>query len=101
MTGTITAPAQHIARDTYTGKHIARGARRSDIFTASELAAMAETMTNRTIVLWEFCGHVNGQPIYGRTRFVAQPDGSLAGYDSEGVCTIIHPADRKIRVITK
>lgn len=98
---TTTMEAQHIASDTYAGKWTARGTRRSDVFTAGELAAMTETMTDRTIVLWEFSGHVNGQPLYVRTRFVGQADGSLAGYDSDGALTIIHPADREIRIITK
>jgi len=97
MTATITAPAARIAKDTYTGKWTVRGSRRSDVFTAAELAAM----TDGIIVLWEFSGHVNGQPLYARTRFVGQADGSLAGYDSDGTRTIIHPADRKIRIITK
>jgi len=86
-----------IAPDTYTGTWTVRGTRRSDVFTAAELAAMADGV----IVLWEFVGHVNGQPLWARTRFVGQADGSLAGYNSDGTRTIIHPADRKVRVLTK
>jgi hypothetical protein len=97
----VTMAAQWIAPDTYVGKWMIRGTRRSDVFTASELATMATTMVDRIIVLWEFCGHVNGKPLYVRTRFVGQADGSLAGYNSDGTVSVIHPASRKIRVITK
>jgi hypothetical protein len=98
---TTTMEAQYIAPDTYAGRWTVRGTRRSDVFTAGELAEMAETMPDQTIVLWEFSGHVHGQPLYVRGRFVGQADGSLVGYDSNGARSIIHPADRKIRVITK
>lgn len=98
---TNTAPARHIARDTHTGKHAVRGARRSGIFITRELAAMAETAPDRMIILWEFSGHVNGQPLYVRTRFVAQADRSLAGYSSDGQLAIVHPADRTLRVLTR
>lgn len=98
---TTTMAAQHIAPDTYAGKWTVSGTRHSDVFAAAELAAMTETMTDRLIVLWEFSGHVNGQPLYNRTRFVGQADGSLAGYDSDGALKVIHPADREIRIITK
>lgn len=96
-----TMAAQHIAPDTYVGKWTVSGPRHSDVFAASELATMTETMPDRLIVLWEFSGHVNGQPLYVRTRFVGQADGSLAGYDSDGTLNVIHQAGCAIRVITK
>ena len=86
-----------IERDTYTGKYTVTGSRNSDVFTAAELAAMF----TGTFVVWEHVGTVSGRSLWGRTRFVAQPDGSLAGFDSDGVCKIIHPADRRLRIITK
>lgn len=88
----------HIAADTYTGRHMIRSnKKRSGVFTAQELAAMA----SEARPFWEFSGHVQGVALYVRTRFVGQPDGSLRGYDSTGRLVIIHPTDRKIRVITK
>jgi hypothetical protein len=95
MTETRTAPAMHIERDTYTGKHIVTGTHRTGVFQARELAVPGQIIT-----VWESFGHVHGQAVYGRTRFVGQEDGSLAGYDSEGALKIIHPATRQIRVIT-
>ena len=92
--------APYITRDTYVGDSFVNASRKSGVFTAAELAAMADRETG-IVVLWEFSGHVHGRPLFGRGRYVAQADGSLVGYDSDGAMKIIHPADRKIRVMTK
>lgn len=98
MTAT-TAPA-YIAPDTYTGRWTRQGNKiRSDVFTAAELAAMVAP--DATLVVWEYFGTVRGLASYHRTRFVAQADGSLVGYSASGACTIIHPAGRRIRVMTR
>ncbi len=88
----------YIAADTYTGRHTLRSnGKRSDVFTARELAAMTP---GEERPFWEFSGHVRGVALYVRTRFVGQEDGSLAGYCSEGRLVVIHPADRKVCVLT-
>lgn len=96
MTETST-PARYIDADTYTGTWTVSGSRKSDQYRAGELAEMFGT---EVFVVWEFAGHVRGRALYARTRFVAQPDGSLAGYNSEGTIVIVHPADRVLRIAT-
>ena len=93
------APA-YLARDTYTGKHTLRSNRvRSDVFEARELAAMAN---GQVIVLWESMGHTRGGvQLFARSRYLPQADGSLVAYNADGGRTLIHPADRKIRIRTK
>lgn len=93
------APA-YLERDTYQGKHTLRSNKvRSDVFKASELAAMAN---GQVIVLWESAGRMHdGVQLFCRARYVALSDGSLVGYDWAGAREIIHPADREIRVWTK
>lgn len=89
-----------IAPDTYVGRWTRRirpGTHRNDLFTAAELA----TLFTVPAAIWEYSGGVGGRDLYVRTRYVGQADGTLAGYDSDGRCTIIHPADRKIRILTK
>jgi hypothetical protein len=98
---TTTTAAPFIAADTFTGRHTLRSnAARSDVFTAAELAAGGKV--GEVLVLWESAGRMHdGVRLFCRTRFVPQADGSLHGYDSDGVRKIIHPADREIRVMTK
>lgn len=92
----------HVARDTYAGRYYRIGipaGRQADTFTARELGAFANA--EGWIIVWEFSGHTRaGSPIFVRSRFLQAEDGSLHGYDSEGVKKIIHPADRAIRVLT-
>jgi len=99
MNTTTTAP-RHIAPETnYTGRHQRRGvpaAHRVSAFTASEIARIASEG-----VIWEFSGHVQGLPIFSRSRYVALADGSLAMYSSTGARTGIHPAGRTLRVLAK
>lgn len=98
---TITAPA-YVARDTHQGKWQTtspRGARRTDVFTASELGQYARE--DGFVVLWELSGHTrSGRELFTRHRYLPTADGRLHGYDSEGARKIIHPADRALRVAT-
>jgi len=67
-------------------------------FTASELA----TMLGAEGTFWEFHGHThNGRPLFGRTRYVADAEGNLAVYCSEGRLVLVHPARRKIGVLAR
>lgn len=88
----------YLAPDAHTGRHSLRSNKvRSDVFSARELAEMTQ---GEERIFWEFSGHVNGVALYVRIRFVGQQDGRLVGYSSEGTRIVIHPADRKVRVIT-
>lgn len=98
MTNTASAPIPFIEKDTYAGRYVVRTAgKRSDVFTARELVEMFGA--GKVAVLWE----VNklDASMAHRNRWIGQADGSMAGFNSDGVCVIIHPADRRIRVITK
>ena len=100
MTNTTQTEApDFIARDTYAGRHTVLrhpGTVRSAVFTAAELAAMAPSG-----ILWEAFGRVQGCEGFGRTRYVADAEGNLHCYDSDGAKKIVHPAGRRIRVLTK
>lgn len=100
MTTTRTAPAPHIAASTHTGRW-ARPANgvRSDVFTARELVEIFGVGQVR--IVWEFSGHTHGEALYCRTRFIGQEDGSLAAYAKDGHLVLVHPADRRIRIITR
>ena len=43
----------------------------------------------------------NGLRLFARTRFIADSEGDLHGYDSNGRKVIIHPADRKVWFLTR
>jgi hypothetical protein len=91
-----------IVKDAYKGQWtVSSNKRRSDVFTAEELTRMAGRDENGFIIIWKFFGHVNGVKCYGRERGVARKDGSIAAYDSNGALSIVHPADRKIRILTR
>lgn len=88
--------APHIARDTYKGRHTVtrRDASGHGNRTAGWLAA--HIGDGNTAVLWLYSGHTaDGRLLYVRTRFVAR-GGQLYGYDSSGVCKVIHPAHRVV-----
>ena len=95
----IEAP-KFIARDTYNGRHsIHRPVAKvkAGSFLAREIAAMASDG-----VIWESFGATfSGRESFGRSRYVADAAGNLYIYNSEGALVIIHPADRKIRLLTK
>lgn len=102
MTQTSTATAEapaYIARDTYAGRHAIHrpvAKVRAASFTAAELAAIAPTG-----VLWESFGATfPGRESFGRVRYVADAEGNLHIYDADGARKCIHPAARKVRVLT-
>jgi hypothetical protein len=92
------APA-FIARDTHASCHsihrpVAKVKAAS--FTAAELAALAPAG-----IIWQSFGATfPGRESFGRNRYVADAEGNLHVYDSEGAKVIIHPAARSIRVLT-
>ena len=105
MSNLDTAPATYIAKSEHRGtwvKTLASGYR-IDAFTAREIAEMdLPRGATGEINLWEAsASRTGGVQFFYRTRFVAQADGSLAAYASDGHLVIIHPADRKIRIRTK
>ena len=66
---------------------------------ASKLSSLAG---GDEIAIWEFSGHLrNGKPLFCRTRVRAGADGNLLGFDSNGQRTIIHPADRVIKILVQ
>ena len=67
-------------------------------FAACEIA----TMLGSEGSFWEFHGHTrSGHPLFGRTRYVADAQGNLAVYCSEGRLVLVHPAGRKIGVLAR
>ena len=99
MNATIEAP-RHIAPETdYAGRYQRVGvpaAHRVSAFAASEIAEIAGEG-----VIWELSGHVQGRPLFSRSRYVALADGSLAMYSSTGARTGIRPAGRTLKVLAK
>ncbi|AHB79632.1 hypothetical protein PBI_VALIDUS_102 [Mycobacterium phage Validus] len=98
-TATATIDTTYIARDTYTGRWMvthktdARLGRRTAAFLADMIGE------GNTGVIWEYAGRTHtGRHLFVRTRFVAR-GGALVGYDSDGVCKVVHPADRVIGFI--
>lgn len=98
-----TTTAARIAPSTHAGRWTRKGTpagMRTSRFTAAELADMLG-QGGEPFTVWEFSGHVNGQPLFHRTRLAAQPDGSLAAYSSEGQRVAIHPADRTLAILCR
>lgn len=99
-TATRTSP-DYIAADTHTGRWSRVGipaGMRADTFTAAELA----TLFGAEFTVWEHSGHVrDGRPLFVRSRFVPNADGSISGYDSHGRLVIVHPAGRTIGILTR
>lgn len=87
----------YIARDSYSGRHaVLRRKAKAASFKAAEIAAFAPTG-----VIWESFGHpFPGREGFGRSRYVAAPNGDLHIYASDGHLVIVHPAERVIRVLT-
>lgn len=89
-----THPA-YIAKDTYTGKHsVTRLNPKTSVYTAGELAAMASESA-----VFTYSGTVGGRSLFVRNRYVADADGNLYCYDSEGAWKGTHPAARRLRVL--
>lgn len=91
--------ATFIAPDTYTGKHTTffnPKAHRVARYNASELIAFG-----REGSFFESMGRMrNGKELFTRTRYVADDAGNLHCYAANGSRTIIHPADRVLRILT-
>lgn len=95
---TSTEAPNYIAREVgYTGRQtVIRKSPKAASFTAAEIAAMAPTG-----IIWESFGHpFPGKEGFGRSRYVAAPNGDLHIYATDGHLVIIHPAARRIRVLT-
>lgn len=98
QTSTATAP-DFTARDTYAGRHIrwnVPAGMRAIVVTAGALAAIAPEGA-----IWESAGHVSGRELFGRSRYIADAAGNLHVYDSAGRKVIVHPADRRLRVLAR
>lgn len=100
-----TTPAAYIAKSAHEGDWVktVRSGYRIDAFTARELAEMdLPRGATGEFNLWEAApSRQSGVQFFFRVRFVAQPDGSIAAYASDGHLVIIHPADRKLLIRTK
>ena len=98
-----TAPAPYIAAEPkvegrrYHRTGIPAGMRLT-YFTAAALAKVLGPEGT----FWEYHGHTrSGHPLFGRTRYVADAQGNLAVYCSEGRLVLVHPAGRKIGVLAR
>ncbi len=101
MTNTTQAEApNYIARDAYEGRHSIHrpnGKVKAGTFLAIEIAEMASEG-----VIWESFGATfPGRESFGRSRYIADADGNLHVYDSNGRKIIVHPARRRLRLLTK
>lgn len=103
MTNT-TAP-EYTDRDTYTGKWRVTKSPRNAAYGIGSASArdLADTYGAGTpFIIWEYVGNLhNGLQLFVRTRFIADSEGDLHGYDSNGRKVIIHPADRKVWLLTR
>ena len=95
MTTTQSTAPGSLDKDTYTGRHTrSAGSARVGQFRAERIAQLASEG-----VIWESFGHVGGVERFSRSRYVADVDGSLFVYSPSGSLTLIHPADRVIRIL--
>lgn len=89
--------SDYIAKDTYTGKQtmtLNANKHKVTIYTAREIAGFLSEGA-----VFESFGSVYGKERFGRTRYVADSAGNLHCYDSNGRKIIVHPADRKLRIL--
>ena len=97
-----TAPA-YIERDTYTGRWSVTKATTNTEYGVGRAFAhdLAARHGRAPFIIWEFSGHTpSGQRLFHRSRYLADADGNLHGYDSNGRKVIVHPADREVRFLT-
>lgn len=87
----------NIAKDAYTGKHTIRFSSAKHKVITCTARALAQFSSEGAV--FESFGHVGGGECFGRTRYVADSEGNLHCYDSNGERKIIHPADRKLRIL--
>jgi len=92
--------SQYISRDDYKGKWYAYRAN-ADKLGCRTAGWLAENIgEGNTAIVWEYAGKTDSEKlVFVRTRFVAR-NGQLVGFDSDGVCKIIHPADRNVRFLS-
>lgn len=97
-TTAVTEAPKFIERDTHEGRHWRRGIPkgfRTDVYTAGELAA-----SKSEGVIWEV-QTIDGRPTLFRSRYRADAGGNLHLYAADGHRTIVHPAARRLRILTK
>jgi len=97
-TTAVTEVPKFIERDAHEGRHWRRGVPkgfRTDVYTAGELAAIKPEG-----VIWEVQA-IDGRPALFRSRYRADGDGNLHLYAADGHRTIVHPAARRLRILTK
>ncbi len=86
---------EYIDADTYAGRwYRPQGKFLTDTYTAGELAELGIT------VMWKSFGHVNGVEMFGRDRFLADSEGNLHVYAQDGHKVIVHPFQRRLRILT-
>ena len=95
---TTEAPA-YINADDFTGTHMItvngpRKGMRIMKVTARWIAANASEG-----VFFDSFGSVRGGEGFARNRYVADAEGNLHCYDSEGAKKIVHPAERALRIL--
>ena len=102
---THTTAPEYTDRDTYTGRWRVTKSPRNAAYGIGSASArdLADTYGAGTpFIIWEYAGNLhNGLRLFARTRFIADSEGDLHGYDSNGRKVIIHPADRKVRFLTR
>lgn len=104
---TNTAPANLPRETTYTGRWMVTKNPTNRSYGigrafAADLAGMREVEPGVEFTVWEFSGHTaTGQRLFVRTRMVADAEGNVTCYDSEGRKIIRHPADREIRYLSR
>jgi hypothetical protein len=97
LTALRTAP-DYIGKDEFTGGHTVKfNPRKYQVarYSAAELALLSDHG-----VFFESFGSVRGVEHFGRTRYIADGQGNLHCYDSDGAKKIVHPASRALRVLT-
>jgi len=94
---------QRIERDSYRGRWTRRldpSAERVDSLTAAELTALdLPTQPGGELVVWESVGELDGAELFCRNRYVAQTNGFLIGYDSDGRRITSSSPERQLRIL--
>ncbi|ASR85786.1 hypothetical protein SEA_EDUGATOR_89 [Mycobacterium phage Edugator] len=90
-----------IDRDTHTGRWMVTRKDGSQLGRCTAAWLAAHIGEGNTGVLWEYSGRTyDGRLLFVRTRFVSR-GGKLVGYDADGVCKVVHPADRHVRFLSR
>lgn len=88
----------YLAPDTYTGLYTVgiRASTRVETWSARSLAILSGEGA-----IFESIGYVHGLEKFTRSRYVADQQGNLHCYNAEGAKSIVHPADRPLRILIK